>query len=289
MEVMGGITFVQAGSDLFPDKLMFENEPVKGIYLKGNEKLLSMRSIAIVGSRKCSEYGKRVAMKIASEAVGNGFCVVSGMAIGIDNFAHQGALSAGGKTIAVLGTGADICYPPQHRKLYENICDRGLIVTEYPPGTEAMPYRFPQRNRIIAGLSEAVVVVEARSGSGSLITAELADSQNKPVFAVPGNITSQYSLGTNRLITEGAQAVSVIDDIFRFLGVEPGISEAELNELSKDERRVFELVKADGELFMDEICSKLDMDPFTANSITSILEIKGFVTFSMGRVMTARF
>lgn len=289
MEVKGGIEFIPADSDIFPEKLMFESGPVTGIYYKGNEKLLNMRSIAIVGSRKCSEYGKRVAMKIASEAVANGFCVVSGMAIGIDNFAHQGALSAGGKTIAVLGTGADICYPPQHRKLYENICDNGLIVTEYPPGTEAMPFRFPQRNRIIAGLSEAVVVVEARSGSGSLITAELADSQNKPVFAVPGNITSQYSLGTNRLITEGAQAVSVIDDIFRYLGVEPGMREDELNELSEDERRVFELVKADGELFMDEICARLDMDPFTANSITSILEIKGFVTFSMGRVMTARF
>ncbi len=207
----GKIGYIPAECENFPERLMFENEPLKGIYCKGNAELLKKRSIAIVGSRKCSEYGKRVAMKIAQEAVSNGFCVVSGMAIGIDNFAHQGALQAGGNTIAVLGTGADICYPPQHRKLYGEICSRGLIVTEYPPGTEAMPYRFPQRNRIIAGLSEAVVVVEARSGSGSLITAELADSQNKPVFAVPGNITSQYSLGTNRLITEGALAVAVID------------------------------------------------------------------------------
>lgn len=285
----GKIVYIPAECENFPERLMFENEPLKGIYCKGNAELLKKRSIAIVGSRKCSEYGKRVAMKIAQEAVSNGFCVVSGMAIGIDNFAHQGSLQAGGNTIAVLGTGADICYPPQHRKLYGEICSRGLIVTEYPPGTEAMPYRFPQRNRIIAGLSEAVVVVEARSGSGSLITAELADSQNKPVFAVPGNITSQYSLGTNRLITEGALAIAVIDDIFRYLGVEPGLSEEELAELGEDERKIYELVKAEGELFMDEICARLDIDPFLANSVTAILEIKGFVTFSMGRVMPARF
>ncbi len=289
MDTRYDISYIPASDDRFPGRLMFENDPIAGIYYIGNEELLKMRSIAIVGSRRCSEYGKRVAMKIGSEAAANGFCVVSGMAIGIDNFGHQGALSAGGCTIAVLGTGADVCYPPQHRKLYDSICRRGLIVSEYPPGTEAMPFRFPQRNRIIAGLSEAVVVVEAGTGSGSLITAELADSQNKPVFAVPGNITSQYSLGTNRLITEGAQAVSVVDDIFRYLGVEPGISEEELAQLGEDERRVYELVKAGGEMFMDEICSKLEMDPFTVNSITSILEIKGFVTFSMGRVMPARF
>ena len=249
----GKIVYIPAECENFPERLMFENEPLKGIYCKGNAELLKKRSIAIVGSRKCSEYGKRVAMKIAQEAVSNGFCVVSGMAIGIDNFAHQGALQAGGNTIAVLGTGADICYPPQHRKLYGEICSRGLIVTEYPPG------------------------------------AELADSQNKPVFAVPGNITSQYSLGTNRLITEGALAVAVIDDIFRYLGVEPGLSEEELAELGEDERKIYELVKAEGELFMDEICARLDIDPFLANSVTAILEIKGFVTFSMGRVMPARF
>jgi len=273
----------------FPDKLRGLSEPVEGIYVKGNADLLYKKSIAIVGSRRCSEYGKRVAMKIGGAAAANGLCVISGMAIGIDNFAHRGALSEGGKTLAVLGTGPDICYPPQHRKLYEEICDEGLIVSEYPPGTEAMPFRFPQRNRIIAGLSEAVVVVEARAGSGSLITAEYADNQSKPVFAVPGNITSQYSLGTNRLITEGAQAVAVVDDIFNYLGIQPSASGEELEELGEDERRVYEYVKSNGEVFSDEICSKLEMDPFLVNSITSILEIKGFVSFSMGRIMAVKF
>ncbi|MBR3375702.1 MAG: DNA-processing protein DprA [Firmicutes bacterium] len=284
-----GIRYISCDMEEFPDKLRGLSEPVEGIYVKGNADLLYKRSIAIVGSRRCSEYGKRVAMKIGGAAVANGLCVISGMAIGIDNFAHRGALSEGGKTLAVLGTGPDICYPPQHRKLYEEICDKGLIVSEYPPGTEAMPFRFPQRNRIIAGLSEAVVVVEARAGSGSLITAEYADNQSKPVFAVPGNITSQYSLGTNRLITEGAQAVAVVDDIFNYLGIQPSASGEELEELGEDERRVYEYVKSNGEVFSDEICSKLEMDPFLVNSITSILEIKGFVSFSMGRIMAVKF
>ena len=284
-----GIRYISCDMEEFPDKLRGLSEPVEGIYVKGNADLLYKKSIAIVGSRRCSEYGKRVAMKIGGAAAANGLCVISGMAIGIDNFAHRGALSEGGKTLAVLGTGPDICYPPQHRKLYEEICDEGLIVSEYPPGTEAMPFRFPQRNRIIAGLSEAVVVVEARAGSGSLITAEYADNQSKPVFAVPGNITSQYSLGTNRLITEGAQAVAVVDDIFNYLGIQPSASGEELEELGEDERRVYEYVKSNGEVFSDEICSKLEMDPFLVNSITSILEIKGFVSFSMGRIMAVKF
>ena len=284
-----GIRYISCDMQEFPDKLRGLSEPVEGIYVKGNADLLYKKSIAIVGSRRCSEYGKRVAMKIGGAAAANGLCVISGMAIGIDNFAHRGALSEGGKTLAVLGTGPDICYPPQHRKLYEEICDKGLIVSEYPPGTEAMPFRFPQRNRIIAGLSEAVVVVEARAGSGSLITAEYADNQSKPVFAVPGNITSQYSLGTNRLITEGAQAVAVVDDIFNYLGIQPSASGEELEELGEDERRVYEYVKSNGEVFSDEICSKLEMDPFLVNSITSILEIKGFVSFSMGRIMAVKF
>lgn len=289
MTDLGGIRYISCDMDGFPDKLRGLSEPVEGIYIKGNADLLYKKSIAIVGSRRCSEYGKRVAMKISGAAAANGLCVISGMAIGIDNFAHRGALTKGGNTLAVLGTGPDICYPPQHRKLYEEICDKGLIVSEYPPGTEAMPFRFPQRNRIIAGLSEAVVVVEARAGSGSLITAEYADGQNKPVFAVPGNITSQYSLGTNRLITEGAQAVAVVDDIFNYLGIQPSASEDELEELGEDERRVYEFVKSNGEVFSDEICSKLEMDPFLVNSITSILEIKGFVSFSMGRIMAVKF
>ena len=232
---IGGIATISIDDRDYPEKLRIISEPPKELYLKGDPGLLNKRGIAIVGSRRCSEYGKNVAMKIARACVINGFTVISGMAIGIDNFAHQGALKAGGDTIAVLGSGVDICYPRQHQKLYETIADKGLLVSEYPIGSEAMPYNFPLRNRIIAGLSEAVVVVEARTGSGSLITAELADTQNKPVFAVPGNITSQYSLGTNRLIVEGAQALTVVDDLFRYLGADVKTDEEDLRTLGDDE------------------------------------------------------
>ncbi len=272
----------------YPQKLKLINDPPKKLYLRGDLSLLKMRGIAIVGSRRCSEYGKNVAMKIAKACVTNGFAVISGMAIGIDNFAHQGALKAGGDTIAVLGSGTDVCYPKQHQKLYESIIDKGLIVSELENGVEPMPYHFPLRNRIIAGLSEAVVIVEARTGSGSLITAECADAQNKPVFAVPGNITSQYSLGTNKLIAEGAQAISVIDDIFYYLGVSPEASAEELESLGEDERKVYELVKDAGEIPQDFICCKLGLDPLTVSGLVSVLEIKGFVDHSMGKVIPVK-
>ena len=272
----------------YPEKLKLINDPPKKLYLRGDLSLLKMRGIAIVGSRRCSEYGKNVAMKIAKACVTNGFAVISGMAIGIDNFAHQGALKAGGDTIAVLGSGTDVCYPKQHQKLYESIIDKGLIVSELENGVEPMPYHFPLRNRIIAGLSEAVVIVEARTGSGSLITAECADAQNKPVFAVPGNITSQYSLGTNKLIAEGAQAISVIDDIFYYLGVSPEASAEELESLGEDERKVYELVKDAGEIPQDFICCKLGLDPLTVSGLVSVLEIKGFVDHSMGKVIPVK-
>ena len=287
--LQGGIKLITSSDSIFPSGLTEIDDPPKELYMIGNEGLLNTRSIAIVGSRRCSEYGKKVAMKIASSACTNGFTVISGMAIGIDNFAHQGALKQGGNTIAVLGTGPDICYPPQHRKLYEDISDSGLIISEFEPGTKAMPYRFPMRNRIIAGLSEAVVVVEARIGSGSLITAEYANNQNKAVFAVPGNITSQYSLGTNRLIAEGAQAVATVDDIFCSLGVEPKATDEEMCELGETEKRIYEIIRAEGEVFPDRICQLLDMDPFTVSSIISALEIKGFTAFSMGRVIALKF
>ena len=272
----------------YPEKLKLINDPPKKLYLRGDLSLLKMRGIAIVGSRRCSEYGKNVAMKIAKACVTNGFAVISGMAIGIDNFAHQGALKAGGDTIAVLGSGTDVCYPKQHQKLYESIIDKGLIVSELENGVEPMPYHFPLRNRIIAGLSEAVVIVEARTGSGSLITAECADAQNKRVFAVPGNITSQYSLGTNKLIAEGAQAISVIDDIFYYLGVSPEASAEELESLGEDERKVYELVKDAGEIPQDFICCKLGLDPLTVSGLVSVLEIKGFVDHSMGKVIPVK-
>jgi len=273
----------------FPESLRIIPTPPDKLYIRGHAELMKKRCIAIVGARKCSEYGKQVAMKIAKKAVMNGFCVVSGMAMGIDNYAHQGALSVGGDSIAVLGTGVDVCYPAQHRKLYDRLVSDGLVISEYEYGTEPAYYNFPNRNRIISGLSEAVVVVEARKGSGSIITAEHANAQGKMVFAVPGNITSSVSLGTNRLIMEGAEIVTVIDDIFSTLGVTNKATEEELSELGEDEKNIYLLVKEEGEMPLDLICTKLNLDTYFATGIVSILEMKGFVDYSMGKVLPIKF
>ena len=198
----------------YPPLLRGIPEPPHCLYAIGDLGLLKQRTLAVVGSRKCSEYGKRVAMQIGKAAAQNRVTLVSGMAKGIDSFAHLGALRAGGKTIAVLGCGVDICYPRENEKLYAEIAEKGLLLSQFPPGMEARPYTFPQRNRVIAGLAEAVTVVEAGTNSGALITAEHAAALSREIFAVPGNITSSCSLGCNKLLMDGASPIAVIDDIF---------------------------------------------------------------------------
>ena len=214
MNKCGNIRIIKKEDKAYPELLRNIKDPPKELYCIGDIRLLAGKKLAVVGSRKCSEYGRTTAMRIGETAARNNVTVVSGMAKGIDRFAHLGALKAGGKTIAVLGCGVNICYPKENRELYERIASQGLLISELPPDTPPAPYTFPQRNRIISGLSEAVTVVEAGTGSGALITAESAASQGRDVFAVPGNINSQYSLGTNKLLTDGATPIAVIDDIF---------------------------------------------------------------------------
>ncbi len=184
------------------------------IYAKGNLKLLNKKSIAIVGCRNCSEYGKFIAQKFGYLLARKDFCIVSGMAKGIDSYAHKGALVAKGGTIAVLGSGVNYIYPEENKKLYEEILNKnGLIISEYGINTKPIPENFPKRNRIISGLSEKIVIVEAMKNSGSIITANLAGEQGKNVYAIPGNITSDRSIGTNELIKDGAILVTSLEDI----------------------------------------------------------------------------
>ena len=170
----------------YPPLLRGIPEPPLCLYAIGDLGLLKQRTLAVVGSRKCSEYGKRVAMQIGKAAAQNRVTLVSGMTKGIDSFAHLGALRAGGKTIAVLGCGVDICYPRENEKIYAEIAEKGLLLSQFPPGMEARPYTFPQRNRVIAGLAEAVTVVEAGTNSGALITAEHAAALSREIFACRG-------------------------------------------------------------------------------------------------------
>ena len=273
----------------YPDLLRQIPEPPKQLYCIGNLELLKMPAAALVGSRKCSEYGKQVAMNLGKTLAQAGAAVVSGMAKGIDSFAQLGTLKAGGKTIAVLGCGVDICYPAENRKLYDQIVSEGLIVSEYPPGTVPMPYMFPQRNRIIAGLSRVVTVVEAGRDSGALITAGLAEDFCREVYAVPGNITSMWSLGTNKLIADGAMPVVVLDDVVRAMGLTAKSVSSDMAGLSELERQVVALVEQNGEVTLEFLCSRLRKNPVDMNGIVMILEIKGVLATNFGKIFVANF
>jgi DNA processing protein len=205
----------------YPQLLRELHDPPSVLHVRGEEsRLLAEPSVAIVGARSCSSYGAQVARELARELTRAGIVVVSGLARGIDGEAHRGALEAGGATVAVLGCGIDRDYPAAHASLARRITETGLIVSEYPPGTEPAPWRFPARNRIIAGLSRATVVVEARERSGALITADFALELGREVFAVPGEITAALSAGTNHLIRQGAAPLLSPDDVLGALGLE---------------------------------------------------------------------
>lgn len=275
--------------DNFPQILRDFVPDVGVLYFEGDFTLLQNRCIAIVGSRKCTQYGRTVAKTIGKRAAENGVTVVSGLARGIDTAGHLGALEAGGKTIAVLGGATDHYYPPENRQLQQRIAREGLLLSQHEPGYVAKAYDFPKRNRLISALSESVVVVEAPNRSGALITAECAEEQGKNVYAVPGNITSYYSFGTNKLIRENATPLILIDDIFLDLNISPYIKEGNLLELGEDERKVFEVVKNCGEVTIDEIYHKTNIKPSEINGIITILEMKGIIFSSLGKILVAKF
>ena len=203
-------------SEEYPKSLRSIKDPPAVLYYYGRLPDLNKHlCIAAVGTRKMSEYGMRSAYKIAYEIAASGAIVVSGMALGIDSVAASAALKAGGKTIAVLGCGIDIIYPKEHKKIYRAIAERGVIITEYPPATEPHSFNFPVRNRLISGLSQGTVVIDAAEKSGALITSKTAILQGRDIYAVPSNIDSENSSGTNSLIRDGAQAVLCGYDIIK--------------------------------------------------------------------------
>lgn len=218
-----GIGIICRDDEDFPAWLLNIPDPPLLLYVKGETGVLSNPGISIVGSRAASSYGLKMAADLGGQLARQGLTVISGLALGIDAAAHRGALAAGGKTIAVLGCGLDIVYPEQNRKLFEEIPGQGAIVSEYPLGTRPDSFRFPARNRIISGLGQGVVVVEATQRSGSLITADHALDQGREVFAVPGRADSVKSTGTHRLLQAGAKLVLGINDITSEL-LSPGLA-----------------------------------------------------------------
>ncbi len=212
------ISLISRDCSLYPPSLAAIADPPVLLYAKGNLDCLKSRCVAVVGSRAATTYGQRMAQGFARGLASAGCTVVSGLAYGIDAQAHDGALAAGGKTIAVLGCGIDVVYPAAHRQLYERIHQQGTLISEYPLGSRPEGFRFPVRNRIISGLSAGVVVVEAAIKSGSLITARLALDQGREVFAVPGRIDSLRSAGCHRLVQQGAFLAHSVDDVLHELG-----------------------------------------------------------------------
>jgi DNA processing protein len=206
-----------------PPLLRAIHDPPARLYLRGagDPELLSRTAVAIVGARACSSYGRQVARMLGRELAAAGVVVVSGMARGVDGEAHRGALDAEGLTVAVLGCGIDRDYPAGHAGLARAIAERSLLVSEYEQGVEPLPWRFPARNRIVAGLCAATIVVEARERSGALITADFALEEGREVFAVPGEITSRLSDGTNALLRLGATPLTAAADVLESLGIEP--------------------------------------------------------------------
>src|SRR3990167_9491581 len=203
----------------YPKNLRNIYNPPKVLYVKGTLLEQDEVAVALVGSRRASMYGLETCEKLAYELAVRGVTVVSGMAKGIDTAAHKGALKAKGRTIAVMGSGHNVIYPPENKKLYEEVAKTGAVVTEYEDDIEPLPGNFPQRNRIISGLSLGVVVVEAAKNSGALITANLAAEQGRTVFAVPGKVSSLTSAGTNELIKDGARLIQSVDDIMEELSL----------------------------------------------------------------------
>ncbi|MEL7657394.1 MAG: DNA-processing protein DprA [Bacillota bacterium] len=283
------IKTVKLGEKDYPELLKYISNPPEILYYIGDITIATDPSIAIVGARKASPYGKWAAYGFAKKLSQYGIGVVSGMAYGIDSYAHKGAVENQGKTIAVLGCGIDICYPASNKGLKENILKEGLILSEYEPGVEPLPFRFPMRNRIISGLSLGTIIVEAGLNSGSLITAECAAEQGRNIYAVPGNINNMYSFGANKLIKDGAVPLTVFDDIIDELGIARSVPSSELKiELGKDEREIYDFVRESGETTTDYICRNTGRRPSDVNAMVTILEMKGLLQTALGKIFIAK-
>lgn len=266
-----------------PELLREIHDPPAVLYLRGcaDAAVLARPSVAIVGARACSSYGSQVARSLGRDLAHAGLVVVSGMARGIDGEAHRGALEVEGATIAVLGCGIDRDYPAVHTELARRIADRGLVLSEYGPGVEPAPWRFPARNRIIAGLTGATIIVEARERSGALITADFALEDGREVFAVPGEITSALARGTNRLLRQGATPLTSADDVLEAFGLIREQRPAQTPALGADARAV--LARLDeGSITADELVRTTALEAERVAAALAELELFGAVAEAEG-------
>ena len=288
------VRFIPRFHDEYPPLLKEIYDPPIGLYTRG-KKLSTQRTIGIIGSRRCSLYGQKIANTLAKEFVKLGFCVVSGLARGIDSSAHKGALEEGGPTIAVLGCGVNIIYPPENKDLYEAIKENGAIVSEYCLNRRADKMTFPMRNRIISGISQALIVVETNTNGGSIITAKLAADQGRHVFAVPGRIDQETSRGCHKLIREGASLCTCIGDILEELQYLkqtelPLMQEVKIPEdLEDNQKNILKVLHQKGPQNQDFLSESLNLPITLITSSLLILELKGFITKKMNGLFEFRY
>jgi DNA processing protein len=290
-----GVTIVPFTDASYPARLRMIADPPPLLYVKGEIRPDDQKAVGVVGSRSASDYGRKVTRDLCRGLAALGFTVVSGMARGIDGTAHETALRFGARTIAVLGSGVDRAYPPEHAALYQRITKSGAVISELPLGTRPMTFNFPARNRLISGLSLGVVVVEATERSGSLITAALAVEQGREVFAVPGEVGSSRSRGAHRLIRQGAKLVETVDDIIEEIAPQllsrPGEPAREPQRMlpqsaSAEVRKIFALLQGRS-LQIDEVIEGSGLTPAKTSEILLDLELKGYLRQLPGKRYTA--
>ncbi|MDI1336161.1 MAG: DNA-processing protein DprA [Lacunisphaera sp.] len=285
-----GATFITTRDEGYPKLLKEIHDPPIGLYRKGGY-LFNQPCIAVVGSRRTTLYGQSVAKKLGADLARLGFCVVSGLARGIDTAAHEGALSVGGKTAAVLGCGIDIVYPPENLELYRRITETGAVLSEFPFGRKADKQTFPMRNRVVAGMCEATVVVESDVSGGAMITARFAGEQGRLIYAVPGRIDQPSSAGCHQLIRDGATLFTSVDDILNELnyldGLRPqaittegqlGLLEQLMPQLDAKERRVIAAFSGGGLLGIDALTAATGLGSAEVSAALMGLELKKLVS-----------
>lgn len=267
---------IRIEDEKYPNQLKEIKNPPNKIFLVGNEKILQSDGIAVIGSRCNTEYGEKYATKFSKELAKQGLTIISGMAVGIDGFAHKGALSVGGKTIAVLGSGFNNIYPEENKELFKQIIENdGAIITEYEPDVKPNSENFPKRNRIVSGLSKGVLVIEAVYRSGTSITAKLAQSQGRKVFCIPSNLERKNGVGTNQLIKEGASLVTNIDDILNAIKVERK-AENNVVKIPAEYLPIYEVLE-DEPMNVNVICKKLKTDISSINANLMLMELEGYI------------
>lgn len=270
--------------DSYPENLRDLDDSPPMLYVRGEIRKEDKLAVALIGSRKATIYGKLMTQKLAAGLSKEGITVVSGMARGIDTVSHRVALDNGGRTIAVLGGGVDVVYPPENRGLMEEIIKRGVVLSEFPMGTKPLAGNFPTRNRIISGLSLGVVAVEAGEDSGVFSTARWAAEQGRDVFAVPGNVSSRMSIGTNILIKQGAKLTIDVADILEELNIEsPARKPEELPSLSKEEEKVLGILNSTP-THVDEIGDKVNFPVSRTLSVLLSLEMKELIAQLPGKL-----